>query len=238
MKLSANPLQACIDVLISPTTAFTTVKDKKGWSWLPFILLVTATFSVFLYFYQTVDFNWMLEQMANGMATAGQSDDEIKAFQDNVSHNMMQWGTIIGGTLGIVVINLLVALYYHLTTKITAKNDFKFTDWYGFTWWVGVPTIVSALLSALVIFFAENGHILLQDLQPTSLNSLLFNVTQASAWYQFLEGINLFSFWSIAVATIGLKAWLHINTNKALSISAAPFVIIYGIWALYIAFLA
>ncbi|MBL4909863.1 MAG: YIP1 family protein [Alteromonadaceae bacterium] len=238
MTLSANPIQACIDTLVSPATAFATIKEKKSWSWLPFILVVGATFSLFMYFYQTVDFNWMIEQMADGMAASGKSEEQAKAFQDNMTHSMMQWSTIIGGTVGIIVINLLMALYYYLATKVAAKNDYKFTDWYGFTWWVSLPIVVSALLSALVIFFADNGQISLHDLQPTSLNGLLFGLDQSSHWFAFLEGINLFSFWTLAIATIGLKAWLNITTNKALSISATPFIVIYGSWALYIAFLA
>ncbi len=238
MKLSANPIQACIDTLVSPTTAFTTIKEKKGWSWLPFILVISATFLMLLYFFQSVDFKWMIEQMADGMAAKGQSDDEIKAFQDNMSHNIMQWSSIIAATVGITVINLFVALYYYLATKISAKNDFKFTDWYGFTWWVALPTVVSALLSALVVFFADNGHVSLQDIQPTSLNSLFFNIAPSSHWFNFLESINLFNFWTIAVATIGLKVWLKVDTKKALFISAAPFIVIYGCWALYLAFIA
>lgn len=238
MKISANPIQACIDVLVSPSSAFIAVKEKKGWSWLPFILLVGTTVAVFMYYYSVVDFAWLKEQMINGMAASGKTDEEIAGFSDNFSVNVMKWATVIVSSVGIIVINLIVALYYHLITKVSAKNEFKFTDWYAFTWWVGMPAFVAMLVSALVIFFASNGQVTLQDIQPTSLNSLIFSVEQGSPWFNLLEEISLFSFWSIAIASIGISTWIKVDNQKAITIAAAPFVIIYGIWALYITFLA
>ena len=55
MKLSANPFQACLDTILSPLVAFDTVKEKKGWSWLPFILLTSSTFVLFIYYFSVVD---------------------------------------------------------------------------------------------------------------------------------------------------------------------------------------
>jgi len=45
-------------------------------------------------------------------------------------------------------------------------------------------------------------------------------------------------FWSIALIAIGLKSWLGIDTKKAATIAAAPYALIYGIWALIIIFSA
>lgn len=238
MKMSANPIQACVDALISPSAAFNAVSEKKGWSWLPFILLIGTTAGMFFYYYNMVDFAWLKEQMINAMVASGKSEEQIAGFSDTVSKNMMQWSTIIGGAVFIIVINLVVALYYHIVTKVSVKNELKFTDWYGFTWWVGMPAFAAMLLSALVIFFASNGQVSLQDIQPTSLNSLLFSVEQGSPWFNLLSGISLFSFWSIWLASVGLRSWTNLSNNKAMTIAAAPFVIIYGFWALYIAFLA
>ena len=235
MTLSTNPFQACLDVLFSPVTAFNTVKEKKGWSWLPFILLLISTIAMFGYYFNVVDFPWLKEQFVNSLAASGDmSDDQIKAASAFYEKGKIMWSTIIGGSVGLIFINLIIAIYYHLTTKIVAKNDFKFTDWYAFTWWTGVPAIVSMLLAALVIFFASNGQVSLQDLQPTSLNSLIFSVEFNNPWFNYLGGITLFTFWIIGVAGIGLREWLSVDTKKAVIIAAAPYVLVYGSWALFI----
>ena len=239
MKMSANPFQACLDTILSPSVAFDTIKEKKGWSWLPFILLITSKFVLFLYYFNAVDFAWLKEQMLNqAAASKPMTDDELKTIGSFYEKDTMLWTTAIGGTLGFVVINMLTAVYYNIATKVSAGSEYKFTQWFAFTWWASLPTIVSVLLSALVIFFAADGMVTIQDLQPTSFNSLLFSVEPSNAWFSFLEAINLFSFWMIGVTAIGLRSWLNIENKKALIISAAPQIFIFGGWALYIMFIA
>ncbi len=239
MKMSANPFQACLDTILSPSVAFDTIKEKKGWSWLPFILLITSTFVLFLYYFNAVDFAWLKEQMINqAAASKPMTDDELKTIASFYEKDTMLWTTAIGGTLGFVVINMLTAVYYNIATKVSAGSEYKFTQWFAFTWWASLPTIISVLLSALVIFFSGDGMVLMQDLQPTSFNSLLFSVELSNPWYSFLEAINLFSFWMIGVTAIGLRSWLNIESKKALIIAAAPQIFIFGGWALYIMFIA
>jgi len=239
MKMSANPLQACLDTLLSPVVAFDTIKEKKGWSWLPFILLSSSSFFLFMYYFNVVDFAWLKEQMINQVAASKpMTDDELKAISSFYVKDTMLWSTAIGGVVAMIFINAITALYYNIATKVSAGSEYTFTQWYGFTWWASFPAIISVFLSALVIFFAGNGMVSMQDLQPTSLNSLLFSADPSDAWFSLLEGISLFSLWTIAIATIGLKSWLNLTSKKALILAAAPQVIIYGLWALYIMFIA
>ncbi|MBA6397968.1 YIP1 family protein [Colwellia sp. BRX10-4] len=239
MKMSANPFQACLDTILSPTVAFDTIKEKKGWSWLPFVLLTSSTFVLFLYYFNVVDFAWLKETMLNqAAASKPMTDDELKAIGSFYEKDTMLWTTAIGGTIGFIVINTLTAIYYHIATKVSASSEYKFTQWFAFTWWASFPAFVSVLLSTLVIFFSSDGMVSMQDLQPTSLNSLLFSVEPSNAWYSFLEAINLFTFWMIAVTSIGLGSWLNIDSKKSLIIAAAPQIFIFGGWALFLLFTA
>jgi hypothetical protein len=239
MKMSSNPLQACLDTLLSPSVAFDTIKEKKGWSWLPFILLTSTSFCLFMYYFNVVDFAWLKEQMLNqAAASKPMTDDELKTISSFYVKDTMMWSTAVGGAVAMIFFNLISAIYYHIATKVSAGSEYKFTQWYGFAWWASFPVIVSTLLSALVVFFAADGMVSMQDLQPTSLNSLLFSVEPSHAWFSLLEGISIFSFWTIFVASVGLRSWLNLTSKKALIIAAAPQVLIYGLWALYIMFIA
>jgi len=239
MKISANPLQACLDTLLSPSVAFDTIKEKKGWSWLPFVLLSSSSFFIFMYYFNVVDFSWLKEQMLSQAAASNpMTDDELKAMSSFYVKDTLMWSTAIGGVVAMIVFNMISAIYYNIATKISAGSEYTFTQWYGFTWWASFPAIVSALLSGLVVFFASDGMVSMQDLQPTSFNSLLFSVDPSHAWYGLLEGINLFSFWTIAVASIGLRSWLNLSSKKAVIIAAVPQILIYGLWALYIMIIA
>jgi hypothetical protein len=233
--MSSNAMQACIDIFFSPQSAFTSIKQKKGWSWLPFLLVMVASSSVFAYYFNVVDIDFYNEQsIEQGAAMTGLSYEELKEMSPpaDASSSMLQ--TILSICFGLIFGNLIIALYYLLITKMTAKNELSFGDWFGFSWWVNLPLVLSYLASILVIFFASDSQIPMHSLQPTSINSLLLSLPISSPWHGFFEAITLFSIWTIALAFFGLKAWLNTETPKAIIIAIIPSVILYGAWALYI----
>lgn len=232
--MSSNSLQASVDILTSPRETFDALKDKKGWSWTPFGLVIASSVALFLYYFSVVDFEWMIEQMLEKMAAQGDmSGEELQATQEFMTKTSMTWSTTLGGAIGIIVINAIMAVYFNLITKVSSPNELTFTAWYGFSWWVSMPLVVSCLLSGLVIIFSSAGMVSLEDLSPTSLG---FLADQSSPWFGFFSGINLFSLWSIALGAIGLSSWLGLASKKTFIIAASPTLVIYTCWALYIGF--
>ena len=232
--MSSNSFQACVDILTSPRETFDTLKDKKGWSWTPFGLVIATTVALFLYYFMVVDFEWMIDQMLEQMAVHNDmSSEELQATQDYMTKTSMTWGSTLGGAIGIIVINAIMAVYFYLTTKVSSPNELTYGAWYGFSWWVSMPIVVSYFLGALVIAFSSEGMVSLEDLSPTSLG---FLAESSSVWYGFMGSLNVFSFWTIALGTIGLSSWLDIPTKKAFIIAVVPSLAIYVTWALYIGF--
>ena len=232
--MTSNPLNACLDILTSPLDTFDTIKDKKGWSWAPFGLVIVSTIALFLYYYSVVDFEWMINQMIDKMATQQEmSAEELEATQAFMTKTSMTWSTTLGAAVGIIVVNLIMAVYFNLITKVSSPNELTFTAWFGFSWWTSMPLVVSWILAALVIKFSSAGMVYLEDLSPTSLG---FLADQSSQWFGLLSGIDLFSLWSIALGTIGLSSWLGLTSKKAFIIAVSPTLAIYTGWALYISF--
>ena len=232
--MSSNPLTACLDILTSPLDTFDTIKDKKGWSWAPFGLVTASTIALFLYYFSAVDFEWMINQIFEQMATQQEmSAEELQAAQAFMTKTSMTWSTTLGGAMGLIVANLVMAVYFNLITKVSSPNELTFTTWFGFSWWTSMPAVVSWILAALVIMFSSAGMVSLEDLSPTSLG---FLADRSSPWFGLLSGISLFSLWSIALGTIGLSSWLVLTPKKAFIIAVSPTLAIYTCWVLYISF--
>ena len=226
--MSSNPLQACVDILTSPRETFDALKDKKNWSWVPFGLVIASSIALFLYYFSAVDFEWMMDQMLDEM-----SGEELQAAQEFMTKTSMIWSTTLGGAIGIIVTNAIMAVYFNLITKVSSPNEMTFFAWYGFSWWISMPMVVSSLLAGLVIIFSSAGMVSLEDLSPTSLG---FLADRSSSWFGFFSGINLFSLWSIVLGAIGLSSWLDLSSKKAFFIAVTPSLIIYTCLALYIGF--
>ena len=156
-----------------------------------------------------------------------------QAAQAFMTKTSMTWTTTLGGAMGIIVANLVTAVYFNLITKVSSPNELTFSAWFGFSWWASMPVVVSWLLAALVIMFSSAGMVSLEDLSPTSLG---FLADRSSPWFGLLNGISLFSLWSIALGTIGLSSWLGLTPKKAFIIAVSPTLAIYTCWVLYISF--
>ena len=162
--MSSNPLTACLDILTSPLDTFDAIKDKKGWSWAPFGLVTASTIALFLYYFSAVDFEWMINQIFEQMATQQEmSAEELQAAQGFMTKTSMTWTTTLGGAMGIIVANLVMAVYFNLITKVSSPNELTFSAWFGFSWWTSMPVVVSWLLAALVIMFSSAGMVSLED---------------------------------------------------------------------------
>ena len=98
--MSTNPLYASLDMLISPVTALETVKDKKGWWLVPFVLCTGSLVGLFLYYFANVDFAWLKETMVDQMAlNKDMRDEELQAVSDYFTKTPLLWSTTIGGSL-------------------------------------------------------------------------------------------------------------------------------------------
>jgi hypothetical protein len=176
----------------------------------------------------------MINQMIDKMATQQEmSAEELEATQAFMTKTSMTWSTTLGAAVGIIVVNLIMAVYFNLITKVSSPNELTFTAWFGFSWWTSMPVVVSWLLATLVIMFSSAGMVSLEDLSPTSLG---FLADRSSPWFGLLNGISLFSLWSIALGTIGLSSWLGLTPKKAFIIAVSPTLAIYTCWVLYISF--
>ena len=237
--MSTNALRASIEILTSPGVTFDIVKSKKRWWLVPFALVTTSIVALFMYYFANVDFPWLKETMLDQMAAQQtMNEDELQAAGDFLSKTSLLWSTTIGGALSLVFINAILALYLNITTKFSGKDEYSYGNWFAFSWWTSMPHVVTIMLSMLLVTLSVDGMLAMEDLSVTTLNSLLFSVDAVNPWFNFLNTVDVFMFWSITLIAIGLKSWLGIETQKAATIAAAPFAVLFGIWALIIVFTA
>ncbi|MDG1705289.1 MAG: YIP1 family protein [Porticoccaceae bacterium] len=235
----AKSFRASFNVLVAPSATFETIKSEKP-SWLvPFVLVSGSIIALFLYYFASVDFAWLKEGLLDQMAADQElSQEELAAAGEFLTVTPMVWSSTVGGVVASLLMNAILALYLNIVAKWQVKDEYSYGNWFGFSWWISMPHLVTAILSMLLVLFSTDGMVALEDLGVTTLNSLIFGVDSSNPWFGFLSGLDAFMFWSIALIAIGLKSWLGIDTKKAATIAAAPYALIYGIWALIIIFSA
>jgi hypothetical protein len=231
---SANALSALLDIYTSPSKAFNAIEDAKGWSWLAFICIATATAASLFVFYNTVDLQFLInEQVAAASvdATIGEQKVIRQAIEQNAPNQI--WFGMLGGVLGLIIMNALMALYYMLIAKLDPNSQHSYGAWYGFSLWTMMPVVISSLGTIALVLMASTDQISQQAVfNYASINQLILGFEAGDSFYTLLESISLFTLWGIGLAMVGLKCWTHFSTNKALLFAALPSIIIFAIWAL------
>ncbi|MDM7860006.1 YIP1 family protein [Alteromonas sp. ASW11-36] len=230
MSQVTNPIQACSEIFFKPNGVFAALNVKHNWSWIPFILVITATILPAYVYFNFVDFEWYREIFIN--ANYGDiSPNEQENYRNSMTIDTILMFTIVGTIVGSLFINAILAVYFNLVTKSDEQNTNGFTDWFGFTWWIAMPGIISAMIALIVVALATNHQLDPVSLSPTSA-AFLFNVSMESEWFGWAQGVRIETFWTIYLAAVGISQWTGIRGNKTYIIAAIPYFLLWGIWGL------
>lgn len=231
---SNNLFNLLLTLWVTPTAAYQQLKPAPKF-WFPFILILAAQIAVTIYYSMSVDFAWMIEQT---IASSGRDfSPEQREAMSNMQGGMGGTISAVAGSVGVLVmfsiIFSVVAGYFTLVSSFTADN-IRFKQWFGFACWSTTPMLFVALASFITILLNSNGQILQNDLNPLSLNSLIFKIPFGQPGSTLLSSIDLTTFWGLALFVIGYKTWTGKPYAQSFLIAAMPFIAILAIVAVFV----
>ncbi|SHH44584.1 YIP1 family protein [Massilia sp. CF038] len=218
-----SPLSAVTSMFYEPSRAFAMLSPRR-YGWLPLLLIVACSLIVMVWYFTAVDFPWLREQMVANMPAT-----ERDAAANMMSKGILMGGSIFGVLVGTPIIMAIMGVYFMLVSKVTNK-EFTFNDGFSLATWSSIPTILSLPLAAIQILMSSNGQLTFSDLNPLSLNQLIFHYEFGSSMAGVMDAISLPMLWSIALTVIGYQIWAKASRMSALLVTLVPYVTIYGIW--------
>ncbi|QJR79883.1 YIP1 family protein [Alteromonas pelagimontana] len=228
----SNPLQACNDIFFRPNGVFRAVAEKDNWSWFPFFIVIVLAIVPTYFYLNFVDFSWYADQIMHSQY-GDLSPVEQEQFRQNMTLNSAMIFGLSATVIGFIAINALVAVYLNLATKADKDNLHGFTDWYGFTWWAAMPTVINSLIAMFLILLADDHQLYPSVLAPLSA-AYVFGMDMGSSWYGFAQSFRLDNIWGIYLTVVGIKQWTSFTTKKATIIGVAPYVIIWSVWIIIV----
>ena len=234
MSHVTNPIQACSEVFVKPRAVFEALKTHNNWSWVPFFLTaIISALPGYLYF-SSVDQAYYHSLMKNSPDMIDLSPAEIETALSFMQVSQIAVMVPIFSIIGLVLVNAIVAVYYKSVTSSDEENLAGFTDWYGACWWIGLPSLIGALISVVFLLLGNaNGEISPTLASATSLGNIL-GVGLDSAWFNFANSVRLEMIWSFYIAAVAIGTWTRFDFNKCLVLAGIPYVIIYGVWAFFL----
>jgi hypothetical protein len=220
-----------IEIFVNPSPAFAAVKRNFSWSWLVLALQLLTFAGVLFWFYQGLTPQWLVEQqLLHSPELSPAEIEQSKAMLGQMA-NAMPMVAPVFGAITVVIILALNAFYLHIYGKMAGLKE-SFGGWFSLTVWSQMPLIPNILGFAALILASSTADIPLSAVNYASVNQLLFNQAIGDPYYNLLESISVFTFWQIGLMALGIQQWTSQSFGKALAIAAAPYAVVYGIWAL------
>lgn len=219
-------LATLIAMFSEPGKAFDTVRENSR-TWLPLLLIIVSSMALIVWYYQIVDFRWLQDLFMAQVKDAAQRE-QGRAF---IKKSMLMWSAVGGIAIGLPLIFALHALYFLVVAKIR-KLDIGFGKWFAFVIWASVPALLGLPLGAIQILLASNGQIDPGQLNPVSLNTMLFHIEQGQRYGALLSSLSLITFWNWLLMVVGFERWAKTSRATSVFIVLLPNVVFYGVWFL------
>lgn len=231
MEMQPSVFATLIDIFLEPKKALGDIRGHTGWLWYPLLITIGSSVLVFAWYYGTADWDVIQQQTMDFLASRHYGHEQLEQIRNGLSRTRMVLQTCIGISIVSILIYLTQALYLFFVSKIAGYQVQGFGDWFSFTSWTYFPSAIGNIAFAITYAIAGK-QATLPSLDVSSINTLLFHLPIDSAWYGLVSSLRLSLFWSLGLMTIGFMQWTGRNLSKSIVIVLAPYVLIYGIWAL------
>jgi len=228
---SFTVFNAMVDIVAAPGKALDEIKSHTSWLGLPLVITITLACGVFAYYYNWVDFPWLIEETIRQVPTDNRAESAgaIRQFMDP---GRSTWTTVVAIVIVTFIVYTLQASYLHLANKLITGADIGFGQWFSFSVWTAFVGVFGSLSALVVIFMADSNQLATQSLQPLSMNSLFIHASPGDPLFTWASSLTLINFWTYFLMSIGYARWTGAELMKSTVIAVLPWAMIFGFWAL------
>lgn len=221
---SPSPFSALITMFYEPGTTFERL-DAKPRGWLPMLIIMASTLALTAWYFSVVDIDWLRDQILAAVKSPAEREMSGKVLSKTVLMS-----SALGGTLIMFpAIFALMGVYLMIVSK-TLSHGMTFGKSFALAAWSSVPTLLLFPLGALQILLSSSGQLSFSDLNPLSLNQLLFHYEMSNPLAGPTDTLNILSFWSMALLVIGFEVWAKVKRTTAAAVVLIPYAIIFAGW--------
>jgi len=231
MNQSSSQVTALGDIVADPQKALYAADSNLKWFWLPFVLLILIPTLFAVYYFQTVDIDWLVDQMFVQSSAAGTELPE--EARDFMTRDTMTISVVIAQSIVLPILLTLSALYLHLVSKFSSTDERGFKSWFSLTVWAAFPTVLGSIAAFIYYLVTGDTQISFEDLNFFSANALLTQYPAGHSAATFMNSITPFTLWNIGLVAYGLMLWTKRDLSSSLIIALAPYVVIYGGWSFW-----
>jgi len=222
-----TPVGRVFGIFFSPKKTFEDIVRRPSWV-LPVVISTVLGLLVCVGINQRINWHEFISQQIEKSPQAAQLSTEQKEQRIEGGAKIAPYTTYVFGTLGPVVVALLVGLAMWGAYSLFGGISTNFSTAFGVTAHAFMTGIVSSPLFILILYLKPPGTVDLENPVATNLAAILSD--DSAKWLvALLKSFDIFVFWTLILLAIGFAA---VNPRKLKG--AKSFTIAFTVWAVYV----
>ncbi|HEX7048186.1 MAG TPA: YIP1 family protein [Gammaproteobacteria bacterium] len=228
MSASPTAVRGLVDIFVAPRDALQAAYDHPRRLWLPLGIVLLAMVGFWLWYYQTVDFDWLVDHFLS-MSGQEMTPEQMEAARGFMSPMAMTIQTLVAVVLFTFVIYAILALYFHIVAKVSGFKDMEYGRWFSLVAWASFPAVLIVAGMVLNYGLSDSGQIPPEMLAVTNLANLLGFDASEPGWQRALASFDIIMLWEIFLMGLGVSMYMKKSLATGIVIAAIPTVLFYGI---------
>ena len=212
--------QRLIDTFIAPTKTFTDLRRSAAW-WAPFIITVIVSVAFVSVVDQKVGFRKVWENQLQAQPKQAERMEKMPADQ---REKVVQQQVVVTKAISycfpalMLIWYAIVAAVLFATLKFAAGAEVNFKTLFALVNYSSLPGLVKSLLAILsLVAGVSSDSFTFQN--PVATNPGYFvNAADAPVLSRFLTSFDVFTFWVLAIAAIGITCISKVKKGTAFGI--------------------
>jgi hypothetical protein len=214
-------------VFFDPKTAFADIAKRPTWL-VPVVLLIIFGLAVSLTISQRVGWDRVVRQGMENSSRAQQLTPEQR--EQNVAIGVKIASVM--GYIGVVLVPVVFAIMAGVLLGVASgifSAGLRFKQVFSVVCYASLTGLVSAVLTIVVLFLKNPEEVNIQNALAFNPGAFMDPNTSSKFLYSLATSLDLFSFWTILLMAVGLKA----AAGKKLTFASAVFAVVLP-WAVYV----
>jgi hypothetical protein len=219
-------------LVTSPSAAFAELKEHPRF-WFPLLVVCLTTAAIFIWYYSIVDIEWLKDRLFSAnTGSNNMTEQQREQAARFMSANVLMWSSVVSIVVTIPILRALESVYFTLAGNV-ANVRYSFKHWFALSCWTGLPHVIGTLAMVAYLLTAKTNQISNEELSLLSLNELFFHKQLTESGFTLLSSLTLIHPWVWWLTALGVRIWSGRSWLFSSVFALAPFVVVYGAWALW-----
>jgi len=212
-RATPGTMTLVVDTLTAPGRAFAEHVRKPRFGGL-LAMLLAATLAFHVFYFMRLDYAWFADHV---YATLPERVRHQLPYPLPLSRASIFLPAVVSATFKPLLLISALAASLAVVGRVRG-TELGFRRWFNLAAWCGLPYLLLVPMEFAETWRHASGQVALEDLDPTTLNALVFHLDAGTGGYTLATSMSLATVWSAGLCVAAVRQAMGCGRGTALAI--------------------